>query len=126
MLERLEILERQNRWLKRVGVVVMVLAGALLLIGQAQPKWKIEAERFVVKDANGKVRAELGMAGYGPALVLYDGDGTRRAALGIAQKGPALFIFDTAEKRRAAFGVGEKGPALALYDGNGKTLFFKP
>ncbi len=126
MLERLEVLERQNRRLRRAGLVVMVLAGAALLIGQAQPKWKVEAKRFVLKDASGSVRAELGIAEHGPLLAFYDANGTRRAVLGIAEKGPGLFIFDTTEKRRAALGVADQGPVIALFDGDGKTLFFKP
>ena len=126
MLERLEMLERQNRWFKRVGLVALVLAGALLLLGQVQTSPRVDAERFVLKDANGKIRAELGMAGHGPLMVLYDGDGTRRAVFGIAQRGPGIFFLDKTQRRRAAFGMGATGSALALYDGKGKTLFFKP
>jgi hypothetical protein len=48
VLQRLETLEKQNRRLKRAGLVAMVLAGGMLLIGQAKPQvqWKVEAERF--------------------------------------------------------------------------------
>jgi len=128
VLERLETLEKQNRRLKRAGLVVMVLAGATLLIGQAKPQvqWKVEAERFVLMDANGKLRAELGMAGHGPHLAFYDAEGTRRAVLGIAQKGPGLFFLDTTQKRRVAMGVVEKGPVLLFFDENRKTIFSKP
>lgn len=124
--ERLEKLEKQNRRLKRAGLVVMVLAGATLLIGQAKPQWKVEAERFVLMDANGKVRAELGMAVHGPHLAFYDEAGTRRAVLGIVQKGPGLFFLDTTQKRRVAMGLAEKGPVLFFFDEDGNTVFSKP
>ncbi len=126
VLERLETLEKQNRRLKRAGLVVMVLAGATLRIGQAKPQWKVEAERFVLMDANGKVRAELGMAVHGPHLAFYDEAGTRRAVLGIVQKGPGLFFLDTTQKRRVAMGVIEKGPVLFFFDEDGNTVFSKP
>ena len=126
--ERLEKLEKQNRRLKRAGLVVMVLAGATLLIGQAKPQvqWKVEAERFVLMDANGKLRAELGMAEHGPHLAFYDAEGTRRAVLGIVQKGPGLFFLDTTQKRRVAMGLAEKGPVLFFFDEDGNTVFSKP
>ena len=126
VLQRLANLERQNRRFKRTGLAAMVLAGATLLIGQATPQWKVEAERFVIKDAEGKVRAELGMAGHGPLLALYDEDGTRRAVFGIAEKGPGIFFFDAIQKRRVDLGVAEKGPVLVLYDENGNAVFSKP
>jgi hypothetical protein len=126
VLERLEKLERQNRRFKRAGLVVMLLAGATLLIGQAKSQWKAEAEMFILKDAEGKVRAELGMAVHGPHLAFYDAAGTRRAVLGIVQKGPGLFFLDTTQKRRVAIGVVEKGPVLLLFDEDGNTVFSKP
>ncbi len=126
VLERLEKLERQNRGLKRAGLIVMVLAAATLLIGQAALQWKVEAQSFVLKDENGKVRAELGMAGHGPLLALYDEDGAQRAVFGIAERGPGLFFLDSTQRRRAAFGVVGKGPVLILFDEDGKTIFSKP
>ena len=126
VVERLEKVETQNRRLKLMGALVLALAGAALLMGQAQPNRRVEAEMFVLKDANGKVRAELGMAAHGPVLALYDEDGTRRAALGMAEKGLGLFLFDAIQKRRVTLGVTEKGPIFALFDEDGKPLFFKP
>lgn len=126
VLERLENLERQNRRFKRAGLAAMVLAGATLLIGQATSQWKVEAERFVLKDTDGKIRAELGMAGHGPLLALYDKDGARRAVFGIAERGPGIFFLDAIQKRRVALGVVEKGPVLVLFDENGNAVFSKP
>jgi hypothetical protein len=126
VLERLEKLEKQNRRIKRAGLAVMVFIGAALLSGQASVPWKIEAERFVLRDSTGKVRGELGMTGHGPLLTLYDNDGAQRAAFGIAEKGPGIFFLDAIQKRRVALGVVEKGPVLAFFDQDGKTVFSKP
>jgi hypothetical protein len=61
LFSRIERLERQNRFIKRSAVSVGVLLGSILLMGQVRPNRTIEAERFVVRDSNGKVRAAFGM-----------------------------------------------------------------
>jgi len=62
VLERLENVERQNRRMKRVGLVTLVLLAAGFLVGQAQPKSQVvEAEQFIVRDARGQKRALLGL-----------------------------------------------------------------
>ena len=43
----------------------------------------IEAESFVLKDANGKTRAELSMAGTGPSLKLLDQSGSALVSLSL-------------------------------------------
>jgi hypothetical protein len=67
---RVAVLERENRWIKRLGLAGGAIAGALLVMGQGQapppdaPKPEgrvVEAERFVVRDATGKERAVLGL-----------------------------------------------------------------
>lgn len=68
VLQRLECLEqevrqckRESRWWRCATMLSLIVMGALFLMGQAPPKPRvIEAERFVVKDANGKVRGILG------------------------------------------------------------------
>ena len=82
---RIERLERQNR-LFRLGALTCLI-GFISIALMAQTKHprkaapapaapampeKIEAGSFVMKDTNGKVRAELSMAGTGPALKLFD------------------------------------------------------
>src|SRR6266852_6409059 len=77
--KRVERLERQNRWMKRMGAVAILCAVVLLVSGQASVDTKktVEANEFVLRDTNGVVRAKLGMGlvfplKNGPALVLYD------------------------------------------------------
>ena len=126
---RLEKLEKQNRRLKQVGAVALVLAVALLLMGQvwqtqavnaqAPATRTVEANEFVLKDANGKVRGRWSMTALGPAFALLDGKGRRRAELYVLADVPRLTLFDGNEKRRAVLGLVADSPRLALFDGNG-------
>jgi hypothetical protein len=58
---RLLRLEKQNRRMKQLGILVLLLAGTFLVMGQGYPGRVSEAERFVVKDARGKIYADLGV-----------------------------------------------------------------
>ncbi len=90
----------------------------------------VEAERFVVRDENGAVRAELGpnLLGYG--LHLFDADGKTRASLAMGPQplqSVGLKLSDTGGKTRATFSVmavpGFEAvggtPHLNLVDANG-------
>jgi len=95
LCERVERLEKQNRWMKRMGVVAMLSAVVLLVSGQAKVDTKktVEANEFVLKDTNGVVRAKLGMGlafhlKNGPALILYD-DGEQQRVSVAASEGQA-------------------------------------
>ncbi len=62
----------------------------------AMPK-NIEAESFILKDANGKVRAELSMGGTGPSLKFRDQAGMALVTLSLndsAPGGPFLLLSD--------------------------------
>src|SRR3990172_7128596 len=59
--ERLDRLERENRWWKRVVIVILVIVGSVGLMGQTPSGRRVvEAERFVLKDADGRIRGVLG------------------------------------------------------------------
>lgn len=90
--KRVGRLERENRLLKQIGTFVLVGIAALMLMAQAKPikvVKVIEAERFVVKDEDGKVRVILGLdresiwpdrkSKYG--LAIYGEGGTKRVSL---------------------------------------------
>lgn len=93
LCERVERLEKQNRWMKRMGVVAILSAVVLLVSGQAKldTKKTVDANEFVLKDANGVVRAKLGMGAEllmknGPGLVLYDERGQERASIATSEE----------------------------------------
>lgn len=76
ILDRLEKVEKQNRRLKRVGFAVLVLVTAVLAMSQARPNRVVEAEQFILKDANGKTRGELAIDSAGTStLTLRDAKG---------------------------------------------------
>lgn len=69
---RIENLERQARTLKRVLFVVVVAAGALVFMAQANPNPRVvTADDFIVHDGQGREVAELGIDG----LILFDSHG---------------------------------------------------
>ena len=91
---RLEKLERQNRRLKQVGAVVLILAAAVLLMGQALPYQTVEANEFVLKDSrSGKVRGRFHMYGNDPQLWLMNENGQNRAVFGMGAGGSELTLF---------------------------------
>ncbi len=110
MEERLNRLERENRRLKTVGVLALAVMAAVVLMGQATgskvPK-VIEAEKFVVKDANGAVRAILGE---GETVIPSPDEDSPRPLFG-------LHIYSVDGKDRAHLAeMGKKGTRLQLYD----------
>jgi hypothetical protein len=160
ILSRLERLEKQNRRLKRGALACLVAVASVGLMGQAQRKparppaapapvlpKNIEAESFVLKDASGRVRAELSMGGSGPSFKLRDQSGTALVNLSLndeAPAGPFLLLSDpqhhaglsisilqgagsqltlTGERAdiQAHIGVTPDGTTLALSDQDGFT-----
>ena len=75
LAQRVEKLEKANRRLKLAGVLVLTLVGCWLLLGVASPKRTVQAEEFILRDANGKVQVMLGAGAEGPTLVLFDANG---------------------------------------------------
>lgn len=67
----------------------------------SEPNELIEARRFVLRDSNGKKRAELGVTDTDSALLaLYDGTGRARVALyAAAQNGAAVLAFHDGDER---------------------------
>ncbi len=133
---RIEKLEAQNRWFKRGALTLLIALISLSLMGQtkqtkqtkkAAPKTaatagapitpdQIEAHSFVLKDTNGKVRAELSMTGTGPGLKLRDESGTALVTLALNDdnpQGPLLLMSDP--RHHAGFSV-------SVLNGNGSQL----
>lgn len=120
VIARLEKVERQNWRMKVGGILILLVAGAGLLMGQAMPKvTTVEAEAFIVRDATGKQRAAFHLApDGGVALSFFDPAGVGRAALRIDREGsPDLTLIDQSAKNRAVLRVERNGaPGLTLFD----------
>ena len=78
--QRLARLERGNRWMKRIGALVLVVAAAALLSEMADGKAlpDLEVESLALKDKDGKTRAQLAMVDGTPSLALFDKAGETR------------------------------------------------
>ncbi len=108
--QRLDRVERQNQRLMRIGAVALAVIVAVVLMGQAtwklappgKPGKVVGAEQFIVHDARGGVRAELGTLPDGTVrLVLYDrgNPGETRVILSAGpDRSPALSFSDKAGK----------------------------
>lgn len=119
--ERLDRLERDNRRLKRVGVVIGVLLMAALGMGQTPGKRVITANEFVLIDGKGEHRMVLAVKEEQPAFALYDGHGQRRALLTLDKDGrPAFALADANGEARLSLGLRHGGePRLSLLDATG-------
>ncbi|MGH7860305.1 MAG: hypothetical protein ACREQY_23495 [Candidatus Binatia bacterium] len=124
--ERLERVERDNRRLR--ALALLVVAGAIpLLFTQCSGGRMVKTEMIVIEDADGKTRASLGLEDEGARLRLYDSNGIRRASLSVAANGdPGLALFDAADRPGVIVELTKAGPALVLTDASGKTLFERP
>jgi hypothetical protein len=147
LVQRVAVLERDNRRLRRLGVAALLVLGALGVLAQARPRLpvaaaapagarEVEVERLILRDAAGRLGATLGwQADRSPALTLYGADGrTARVTLTVgADDAPGLALFDAAGRPRATLalfraeaapagsGARDPSPALALYDATGRA-----
>jgi hypothetical protein len=86
----------------------------------------VKAQAFVVEDADGRIRAELGLTKDGPRLRLLDGNGTPRIGLALPEIGPGLALLDANGVNRAWVVAHSGGPILALFDENGAPVWAVP
>lgn len=116
---RLGEVERKYRLLRRWVATMALMATASVLVGAGPLGRVVEAESFVVKDAQGQMRALLTASVGAPVLSLSDAAGKVRTELRVDPNGPKLVLFDGSGNPRAVLEA--RGPAsvptLLLYDG---------
>lgn len=137
--QRLAKLEKQNRTFRRTAIALLVAVGAVLLMGQAAPKHRvIEAEKFVLTDAAGRMRANLSTNEGRTMLMLYALHGDSGLQLSVDDKdNPVIMFHGKKGEPNAALGsefiafttdmthgaflsyTKENGPRLALDDDQG-------
>lgn len=101
LVRRIDSLEGETRHSRRTTTAIALLLAAVFLMGQTAPKGAtIEAQKFVLKDRRGKIRAVLGE---------------------FSEDEPfGLLIFDANQRIRAKLALQEDGsPTLALTDDRG-------
>lgn len=119
VVERLERLERQNRRLERAGALALACVGALVLMAQARQPRTLEAEQFVIRDQQGRVRAEMGLYDDFLAKSAHARTGSNRPGGGVLF--PAVKLFDDRGNSRAVLEAYPLGQSLDFYDDNGNT-----
>lgn len=133
-IARIGRLEQESRTLKRIALACLLVIACIGLMGQTRPRRApapkptsapppagpkiVEAESFVLKDANGRVRAELSMAGTGPTFKLRDESGSALVTLSLndgAPRGSLLLLSDPQHRASASWSVLEGGgPQFSL------------
>ena len=137
--ERLERLERTTRRyrlvLAGIGTVVLVCAVIWVVLGgvgrvQAQQSAKagkvIRANKFILEDENGKVRAELTMDKGGPILELGNENGKVRAELFTDSSGRPWLALYNKYGNCIRLTISKDGTALDLFDESGSLLWSAP
>jgi hypothetical protein len=130
LLEHLKRLERKQAELQRanrrlgsvIGAIVLI-TGALVLMGQTRQPQTIEATEFVLRGNDGKVRGAIGALPDGAVgLNLTDVKGQTRITLDVEPDGsPGVDFYDPQGKLRATLALSSSGtPGLGLYDETGK------
>ena len=124
LVSRIQLLESQNRRLRRIGAGCVLIGVAALLMGQA-PANKgakvVEASRFVVRDKDGKVRLSMGAEWDGKTAVRFsDSAGRERLVLFLDEKGTPGVRFRGEDGKDRLLLLGKKaGGSVALCEEGG-------
>jgi hypothetical protein len=123
---RLSRLERHNRWLKLGVLSIVGIAGFAVIVGAAPNKEPriIEAEGFIMRDANGVARVEMGKDGF----FINNEDGKHRISIFSGKEGGTgigLFADDT-YKKQVMLGIRDKLSfcGITVNDENGTNRIF--
>ena len=98
-----------SRWTKQNAKFILMLisvTAAVLLVGQTRPTTTIEAERFVLRGADGSVRAKLEAGNDSTEFAFYNNAGKVRVAIKVAPDGNGFEMRDDAGRLLALVSVG--------------------
>ena len=129
VLQRLDEVERQNRFFKRMFagglIAVLLLLGVVFL---APRSGIVEAREFIVRDSQVNRRAVWTTTSQGISVLhLLDQEGAARATLSVTPDGdPTLALTNHDERSLAAMAITNEGPALGLYDKDHEPLIAAP
>jgi len=128
---RLKKLEKENRRIKKMGIVTVVFASVLFISGQARTNKIVEANEFILKDGNGKARARLSMfAPFRdpdsaasaentlmqkdiPNLSCYDAEGHPRIFIAAFQEESRIYLSDSQQTMHSAMWAGSEATSGA-------------
>lgn len=117
--QRVDTLERQNRRLRGISLVALLILLPLLLAA-ASPSSRafvVKVNGLILVDAQGKKRAELYVDDRRTGLDFFDRNGDLLASLGAGQQGAGLSFWAPWEgaQPRARVAWNEDGSELTLY-----------
>ena len=116
---RLEKLERENRRMKKIGIVASVVLAMFIVGCHAKASKIVEANELRLVDVSGKVRVRLSASG----LIFYASDGKIVADLSTAPS-PILILGSTGAGPPASLGAGTATVPATLSLGSGSRNFF--
>jgi hypothetical protein len=133
LVRRIESLERQNRLQRRAIVVVFSLVVVAGLWAQPRTTRTIEAEKFVLRDSQGRARvtigtprssgAAIGMPADEPSIWISDAKGIDRVILNTE----GLRLANDAMRPAASLTFEKStGGQIRLYSGDGKLQYAAP
>lgn len=108
LLKRLQRLEQDNRSLKILGSLVVIVLSMVLLMGATQSKQSeiidvIRARQFTLVDKDGTARAGMGILPDGTVVIgLIDKNGTLRTGLRLSANGATGLSVHTGEGKAAS------------------------
>ena len=107
-------LERENLRLKKIGISLLVLIGAVVAMGQLGPTRTVEADTFILRSSDGTVRAKLDTKNGLTELLFFNHAGQPRVAITSDEDGEALEMKDDSGELLATMGVAvRKAPKIS-------------
>lgn len=132
LARRLDRVERENRRLKRAGIAALAVIAAVVLMGQVtggRVAKVVDAEKFILRDWEGRKRAELMTISSGAYLGLDGPDGKTRVTIAVLDE-PILTLYGEGEGAgaiRVLLGVNDvDSPYLKLVGKDGKVVWSTP
>jgi hypothetical protein len=121
LMQRMNALERHNGHMKIMCSCSVLLLACLPLLYAAAPSANVEADRFLLKNSDGKKAAMLGFTDRGPALQIFDGKETLRISLELRQDEPTLEFFDENKNNQLKLFLVKEGPRIHLMNSSHDT-----
>jgi hypothetical protein len=127
LVERLEQLERQMRWVKRISVIGLAVL-AVFIPGYRLARYRrVTAQEFILTDTSGRARAKLANFPEGPGLEVYAASGERRVQLigGGEEATLNLFIPQTAGRGAASLNFYRDAALLSSFRADPTTALLE-
>lgn len=127
LASRLSKVERQNRRLKVIGGVALLLIGALFLMGQVSSPKTVRAHAFVVLDKDGEVCGYLSGDRGGPSLGLGAKEGGPFIRMHVLDNGDVDLLLQGRKHGSILLSIGpERNQPLMLIGKKNKILWAAP